>query len=171
MPVFFLAATLFLQTRPAHGGREEWVFSIVPQTSMLRGWNRTYWGGGLSAGLEYGFTDSLGVRGFFAYNAHASPGGDPGVLSVVLGGLDLIYAVDILRIIPYLFAGVEGAGIGGGAHEWKPHLGIRVGAGMDYLLSRTWSLGVDIGYHLFVTDPENLPAMINVGFRIGRRWF
>lgn len=171
LAVCLLAATVFLHTRPARGGQEEWVFSIVPQTSMLRAWNKTYWGGGLSAGLEYGFTDSLGVRGFFAYNAHAATHGGLDVLSVILGGVDVIYTVDILRIIPYLLAGVEGAGIGGGTHEWKPHLGVRAGAGMDYLLSRTWSLGVEISYHLFVTDIGNLPALLNVGFRIGRRWY
>lgn len=155
----------------AQAGQEEWLFSVDPQATMLRAWDHTRWGGGLNTSLEYGFTDSWGLKGFLAYNALAVTGDDPGVLSVAQGGANVIYTLDILQIIPYLQLGIEGAVIGGKNQDWGAYFGINAGAGLDYLLSRRWSIGVDIGYHLFIPDTKNLPAMVHVGFRITRRWY
>lgn len=165
----FSLVTFF--SHPVSAGQEEWVFSAVPQGTMLRGWQSTHWGGGLALGLEYGFTDSWGIKGTLSYDILTGIGEEPDLLSVALGGVHAVYTVDILQIIPYLQAGAEGAVIGGGSQDWNAFFGVRLGAGMDYLLTREWSLGLDIGYHLFIPDTRNLPAMVTVGFRIGRRWY
>jgi len=165
------SSLFFLGAREAQAGQEEWMFSVVTQGSMIRAYKHTRWGGGLATSLEYGFTDSWSLKGVLSYNAHAVLGDDPGVLSVATGGLNVVYTVDILRIVPYLQLGLEGAALGGGGEDWQAQLGVVAGAGLDYLLSRRWSLGVDIGYHLFVPDTKNLPAMLNIGFRITRRWY
>lgn len=68
----------------------------------------------------------------------------------------VVYKLDVLEWVPY-------AGILGGYHAfsggpWPRHLkqhefGVSIPLGLDYTLSRTFGLGVQIAYHGFLSDP------------------
>jgi opacity protein-like surface antigen len=168
------AVLLFLllgPARTARAGQEEWLFNMIPQGSMIRANDHTYYGGGIGVALEYGLTDSWTARAAASYSGHAVLSPKAGLLSTARTGGHIIYMIDVLRVIPYLQAGLNVALIGGRGVRWGAYLGIEAGAGVDYMLSRKWSLGVEVGYNVFYPDTKKFPALLNLGFRISRRWY
>jgi hypothetical protein len=168
-----MAAALLCLALPgkARAGQEEWVFSVVPTASTIRAWSKSYYGGGAGLALEYGMTDSWTARMNADYAGHVVTSPELGLLSVARLGGGVVYMLDVLRVIPYLHLGLDVAAIGGKGVDWDAYLGIQVGGGVDYLLSREWSIGLEVGYEVFVPESANLPAFVRLGFRLSRRWY
>jgi hypothetical protein len=124
---------------------------------------------------EYGFTDSWALKATGSYAAHAATGSDPGLLNTGLLGLSVVYTIDILQVVPFFEGGVECFVIGGKGvgteSKFAVEFGLHAGFGLDYLLNRYWSIGIEATYHIFFPDVKKLPAMVTAGFRFTRRWF
>ncbi len=65
------------------------------------------------------------------------------------------YRFDVLRWVPYLRVELGYIGSYGGEDESAHGLGFGAGGGVDYLISREWSVGVN---YLFVVAPEALAS-------------
>ena len=85
-----------------------------------------------------GFGDAWSLQGVLAYNAFL---GSP-TLHLSLAGLETVYALDIVRFVPLL-----GAGLGGLLTVRQRHargdFALHVLLGVDYLINARWVLGVD----------------------------
>ena len=165
-------AGLMAMTGPARAGDDEWILSVSPEASMARAWGKTRWGPGTELAVEYGLSDSWTLRGQTTYAALWAPGGQPGsVLSMVQGGADIVWNLDVLRIIPFIHAGLAAAAMGSKDQKWIPFLTIRIGAGLDYLVDRHWTVGMTVTYNLLVPKLTQVPALLGLGFRGTYRWF
>ncbi len=139
--------------------------SVTPRFSALRvevdDVESSGVGGGLSLDYQRGFSDTWWFRGAIAGAFH-----DGGLWNGT-ATLGLTYAVDVLRYVPYLGAGVGGAVVGGdalSATQVRPLL--ELGAGVDVLESRTFSWGVDARVSAYL---DGL-VLFTIGPRFSWRW-
>lgn len=138
-------------------------------------------GGGGTLQGTYGLTDSLALQLTGGALAHpVALATEPGAAEMARTGTavfwnvsaGVVYALDIVRIVPYFeaslgLAGLSGAGPEGGT---ELHLLLSLGVGGDYLINRTWSIGGGLRYGTFLTDPGRAPFYLMVGPRIGARF-
>lgn len=107
-------------------------------------------GASLEVGGAVGISDIALVRGALAYaplfdGAHSSQAGRLRV--------EAIYLLDVLRLVPFLGLGANVLlADGGGSARVLP--GGHVVFGLDYLVSRTWTLGLDIRQGLLLERGE-----------------
>ncbi|MCD6499929.1 MAG: hypothetical protein J7M25_16670 [Deltaproteobacteria bacterium] len=174
-PWLLLAVVLtgfVIMAKPARAGDGEWILSVSPEAAMARAWGKTHWGPGMELAVEYGLSDSWTLRGQATYAALWAPGSQPNsMLSMVQGGADVVWNLDVLRLIPFIHAGLAAAALGGRDQKWTPFLAIRIGAGLDYLLNRCWTVGMTVTYNLLVPKVTQVPALLGLGFRATYRWF
>ncbi len=166
-----LAACLLFHVTPARAGAQEWRLSTKPGAAMARAWSATRWGPNLELQAEYGINDDWTIRFGASYSAFFKPGAGPEPLSLAWTGLDAAWTLDILQVVPFLFAGAAVVAVGGPDTSWRARLGLRVGLGVDYLLSRSWSLGAEATYGLIVPDTGQVPALVTLSLRLTWIWF
>ena len=122
---------------------------------------------GLTAGVgvSFGLGDTWEIRGRGDY-AYLFSGAHRGALTA-----DLVYLIDILSVVPYLGLSVGGAITSVDASALVPAqlLGdLLLGAvvGVDVLLGREWTIGVEVRPHVMVlhldSEPFDLAAMVRV---------
>ena len=167
----FVAALICFGSGTARAGKKEWMISLLPHYSVIRAYKRTRHGGGLAFSSEYGLADSWHLKAAVSYAAHAVTGDDPGVLSLGMLSVTVVYLIDIVRVVPSIHLGVDAAILGGKSTDTEVEAGFHAGLGVDYLLDRYWSIGIESTYHLFVPDVKDIPAYVRVGFRFSRRFF
>ncbi len=139
---------------------------------MARAWSATRWGPNLELQAEYGFSDDWAIRFGSSYSAFFDPGADDlRPLSVVWTGLDAVWTLDILQVVPFVFAGTGVVALGGPDATWRARLGLRAGVGVDYLLSRSLSVGAEAAYGLIVPDTIQVPAIVTLSLRLTWIWF
>jgi hypothetical protein len=119
------------------------------------------WGAGLSAELQRGLTPTLWLRGTLALGYHV---GDID-LWTSLATVGVTYALDVITWVPSLTIGA-GVGVAGTSDDPRARPVIEVGVGLDRLLSRSWSAGVQTRLASFGTDS----AVISAGLRLTYRW-
>lgn len=116
-------------------------------------------GFGASLGLSYGLTDAINLIGHGDFSMH--PGDTPVVING--GGVGIAYVLDIVRLVPTLGLTVGGYGVS--AREpcvttnespcTTGRLGLSLPFGLDYQLSRSFSLGVAGRYGLLLFGNQN----------------
>ena len=118
---------------------------------------------GLGVSLGLGDTWELRARGDYSLlvsSAHR------GVLTA-----DLVYLVDVLSVVPYLGLSVGGAITSVDANtiapqEFRGDLLLGGVVGVDVLLGRAWTIGVEVRPHVMVlhlnTEPFGLAALVRV---------
>lgn len=106
-------------------------------------------GGG--AHLTYGLTDSFNALADLTATTH---GLDEGLsrLQVLSASAGIAYTLDIIQWVPYAGLLVGGYRLSGGAGDAEGKLGLQGAFGLDYRLSRSWSLGAQVRYHTFTDD-------------------
>lgn len=167
----FCFACVILVGRPVSAaGQQEWVVSLLPHYSMVRVSGKSRHGGGLGLAAEYGLTDSWALRTMGSYSTLAVTGSDPGALHSGLLSLSVVYTLDVLRVVPQFMAGMEASFLGGEGVDPSVRMGFHAGFSLDYMLTRYWSIGLELTYHLFVPDIRERPAMLLCGFRFSRRF-
>ena len=93
---------------------------------------------GMQASVEaaIGFTDAWAGRGTVSSSWQAASGGPRHVTAISLG---TVYSLDVVRWVPFLDLGFSLADLrGNGASSQR--LGPQVGLGVEYQLSRRWTL-------------------------------
>jgi hypothetical protein len=126
------------------------------------------WGWGLSASYERAIGTDVALRGelaggmFFGGNEK-----DQGSRSyALLGDAGLAFRFDIFEWVPYAFAGLGAVMSGGGPIDRGTDFVLVAGGGVDKLLSRQRSVGVELRLASFGGDI----TVVTVGFRGTVRW-
>jgi hypothetical protein len=172
-----LAALLGLAI-PANARAEqrELAIGVQPAYGLTYIDERSPSGGGGIAHLSYGITDAVGIQlqggatvhplSALMDDMHMLPAG---LLTTWQASAGVVYALDIVRVVPFFEASV---GILGTLMQTDAGIqrtldaGISLGLGADYLITRRWAVGVAIRYHAFLTDPSKIPIYLTVGPRV-----
>lgn len=155
---------------------EQWQVSAqVAYASVLADGRRPP-GGLVGVDLQYGLTDAWAARLSLASSAHpvtadaGRPGGAVGATSVSLG---LTYAVDVLRFVPVIELGIGLLDLRGAINSPRRDVGLQLGIGGDYLLTRAWAVGLMLRYQHFPLQVagltpgfEGIPVVFSIGPRI-----
>jgi hypothetical protein len=111
-----------------------------------------------SVGVGVGLSDVWEIRGHVDYGFHVAAMHRLGL------GVDLVYLVDVLSVVPYLGVSVSGA-----LALLDPSLAMGevrgdflAGglAGLDVLLGREWTIGVEVRVNVGVTDFDRAGLLI-----------
>jgi hypothetical protein len=120
---------------------------------------------GLIAGGGLG--DAWSIQGLLSYNIF--PNERPWHLGVV--GLETVYALDIVRFVPLIGAGVDGLlTVRGGST--RGDFALHVLVGVDYLINHRWLVGADVrGYWVATNAASPLdPFLLTAAARAGVRF-
>lgn len=123
---------------------------------------------GVLMGLEFG----VGLGDQFALRAHADYGFHPGdePMQVGLFGIEALYLVDIVRVVPYFGLGIDGI-LTGYQDAVGLELGFHVTLGAEYLLSRDWLIGLDVRPHFLpVTFSEGRVEPVYIATTLRISW-
>jgi hypothetical protein len=119
----------------------------------------------LSAGA--GFGDAWSIQGLLSYNLF------PDQRSVHLGiaGLETVYALDIVRFVPLLGAGLDGL-LTVRDRGTRGDFALHALIGFDYLINRRWILGADVRGYWVATNAQSPldPFILTAGARVGVRF-
>jgi len=83
----------------------------------------------------------------------------------------VIYKLDIVQFVPYFGVLAGGYVLNGGsltATQVQP--GAELAVGGDYLLSRSWAVGLSIREHFLFTDLGDFPSYLTVTGRVEYTW-
>jgi hypothetical protein len=127
------------------------------------------WGVGGTVHTRYGLTDTLNLNMGVLYAYHfASPVGPEGevrALQVTIPHVGLVYALDIIEVVPYVLLDLTVYTADWpffGDNDRSVGVGALVGLGLDYRRWREWSVGVEVAYHGFLTDIIYYPVYLNI---------
>lgn len=134
-------------------------------------------GGGLAVGGEvaYGLSDWLMLKARAGYSRHGLDADMMKKLTestgqVLLGSVGVEYALDVLKLVPTLELGVGASYILEDGRDNAVDLLLQVGVGMDYLLTRRYTVGLGAQYHVLLTDPSRVPVYVFIGPRAAMSW-
>ena len=102
-------------------------------------------GGALVASYEYSISSDIALRGELAGGVfHGGAQARQGQTSFAsLGDAGAVFRFDVLQVVPYLFAGLGGVVSGGGPLDRGADFVLVVGGGVDWLMSRERSVGLE----------------------------
>jgi hypothetical protein len=125
-------------------------------------------GGTLGVIYEHGVSTDVSLRGELAgclFTGGAGKGqSDPSYAG--LGDVGVVFRFDVLKYVPYAFAGVGGLVAGGGPIDRGAQLVVAIGGGLDVLASRSRSWGIEGRLASFGGDV----TMFTLGVRGSLRW-
>jgi hypothetical protein len=84
----------------------------------------------------------------------------------LLGDAGVAFRFDVLKFVPYAFAGLGAIAAGGGPIDGSVDLALVVGGGLDWLRSRERSYGIEARVASFVGDL----TVVTFGVRGTLRW-
>jgi hypothetical protein len=125
-------------------------------------------GGTVSGAYEQGFSTDLGVRGELAGGVFygGQQAGESKTSYALLADAGLVFRFDVLKYVPYAFAGVGGVAETGGPLDRGVDFVLVIGGGVDWLQSREHSLGLEARLASFGGDV----TVLTVGLRGTVRW-
>jgi hypothetical protein len=141
------------------------------------------WRPGFQAGAEarLGLAPAWALRGAVHHSAHPDWGAvavsSPrpiGTIRATTAALGLVYAWDVLRVVPFGELGLAVSRLGGGVRQPGTFLGPQLGAGASYLLDRRWALAGVLRYqHLGLALGDgyalaDAPSMLAAVLRLER---
>lgn len=170
-----------LVVHPARAEQRDLTIGLQPTYGLTYIDERSPSGGGGTLHVSYGITDAVGVQVMGGVTAHPlAPVMDD--MNMLPGGLlvtwqasaGIVYALDIVRIVPFFEANLGVLGVWVRTDDKKVAstlaAGASLGLGADYLISRRWAVGVAIRYHAFLTDLGHIPIYLTVGPRFTVRF-
>jgi hypothetical protein len=161
-----LAVSAALARPASAAGEREWQVALRAGAATVSVDDRKPWGfaGGLD--VEYGLTDAWALRASFEASTHdvskendadMRPEGSIRASAAMVG---VTYTVDVLRLVPYGNLQVGVINLAGAVTTPQTLLGMQLGVGADYFVSRRFLAGLSFQY-LFepgdlLSDPLNL---------------
>ena len=172
------AAVLASQAGAARAEQRELQLGLQPVYGVTYIDQRAPSGGGANLQFSYGITDAVAVQlqgGLTAHPVDANPDKmlAAGLLMTWQGSVGFMYALDIVRIVPYFEASIGILGVTTRtvmSTKTALNAGAELGLGADYMLNRRWAVGVAVRYHAFLTDLGNIPLYLTVGPRVVLRF-
>ncbi len=132
---------------------------------------------GVNLGLHYtyGLWDAVNfvveadASAFPLGTAPKNPAPEPAV--VATGGVGLMYVFDVLRWVPYA-GGIAGVGYFGGGYLSQSLVipDAQLAVGVDYELTRSWTVGAAYRQHFLLTQMNTYPELTSVGLRFEYVW-
>jgi hypothetical protein len=119
-------------------------------------------GAALDLGFGIGLNDMFMTRAALGYGATLD---NARVLSLGRAGVEVLYLVDVLQIVPFFGLGVGAWLFDDDALTVAPHAFGTVG--LDYLATRTWLFGVDIRLGMLLFE-DSLRATTQAQIRCSR---
>ena len=121
-------------------------------------------GGVVTATFERGFTDYASWRVRAVGGLYA--GGGTSMTGLATAGLS--YRFDVLKYVPYVAVGVGALVRGGGPFDGTDvEPALEIGGGVDWLRSRSRSIGLDVAVTGFAFDTTTLIATLRTTWRWG----
>jgi len=116
---------------------------------------------GLSS--TWGINDAFTLGGRVAYGWHP----DSPDAHVVVGGIEVVYLLDILEVVPFFGLGTDAFAVmrgGSRSPDWALHAVV----GLDWLIDRRWILGFDFRAYFLPLDLESSldPVYLAFGLRV-----
>ena len=131
------------------------------------------WGLNLSLAYEQALGSDFALRGelagtFFRGGEDPKKGESPNSFAG-LAAVGFTYRFDIFKYVPYAFGGIGGVASGGGPidqHGASDEFVIELGGGVDYLVGRDRSYGIEVRFASFAGDI----SLTTISFRASTRW-
>jgi hypothetical protein len=125
-------------------------------------------GGALAITYEHALSTDFSLRGEIVGGLfYGGAKADQSNLSYVgLVDAGLVFRFDVLKYVPYAFAGIGAVASGGGPIENGLDVVLAIGGGLDILQSRAWSYGVEARLASFGGDV----TVFTLGVRGTVRW-
>ncbi len=125
-------------------------------------------GGAVSVAYEHAIGTDLALRAQLAGGAFAGGAqkGESNASYAALAAAGVAFRFDVVRHVPYAFAELGGVVSGGGPIARGGEFAIAIGGGLDWLASRTRSLGGELTIASFGGDV----TVVTVGVRGSVRW-
>jgi hypothetical protein len=125
-------------------------------------------GGALAVTYERAIGSDVALRGELAAGVfYGGNTDDESATSfAALGDAGITYRFDVLKYVPYAFAGVGAVGTTGGPIERDVDFVLAIGGGLDVLTSRARSWGIEGRLASFGGDV----TVFTLGVRVTRRW-
>jgi Outer membrane protein beta-barrel domain len=151
-PIAFLALLLAgsTATRARAAGEDELQVSARLGGANPNGNPLASWGPAAAVDVEYGVTDAWSARASATLLRHpvgavkdVSSGGTLQATAALVGAT---YTFDVLRLVPYVEAGVGVVHWSGAGAPSRTSLAMEAGLGGDYLLTPRWSCGASAQY-------------------------
>ncbi len=124
---------------------------------------------GVDVGLVAGggFGDAWSIQGLLSYNIF--PNEQP--VHLGMAGLETVYALDIVRFVPLIGAGIDGL-LTVRDGRTRGDFALHALLGADYLINQRWLIGVDVrGYWVATNAASPLdPFIVTAGARAGVRF-
>jgi hypothetical protein len=125
-------------------------------------------GGVLVVSYERSISSNVGVRaelagGVFYGGAQEMQGNTS---YAALGDAGVVYRFDVLKYVPYAFAGIGGVAAGGGPIDRGADFVLVIGGGLDWLVNRQRSYGLEARVASFGGDM----TVVTFGVRGTMRW-
>ncbi len=126
-------------------------------------------GPSLALGTTVGFDDTWGMGFYAAWAVHpvfdageaAEPVPDPVQVGIV--GIEGLYYIDIIQVVPFFGVGVDVLPIyDGRAREWRAEFAAHLRLSLDYLVSREVIVGLDVRPYLLFTNLTQDPVYIHI---------
>ncbi|MFO0577888.1 MAG: outer membrane beta-barrel protein [Polyangia bacterium] len=162
----------------AQAERGELQLGVQPAYAITYVDQRSPSGGGGDARFQYCITDAVGVQLVGGLTAHPLEASEElklsaGLLQTFYANLGVVYALDVVRIVPFFEAsvGVLGTLVRTDRDAKSAiNVGAMLGLGADYLINRRVSVGVGLRYHASLSDLSRLPLYLTVGPRLQLRF-
>jgi hypothetical protein len=125
-------------------------------------------GGALSVAYEHSISSDLSLRGEAAGGIFygGGPAMQPKTSFAGLADAGIAFRFDVLKYVPYAFAGVGAATVGGGPIPGNTDFVVVFGGGLDWLQSRERSYGIEARVASFGGDI----TLVTIGVRGTVRW-
>ena len=124
---------------------------------------------GVNVGLVAGggFGDAWSIQGLLSYNIFP----DERPLHLGMAGLETVYALDIVRFVPLIGAGIDGL-LTVRDGRTRGDFALHALLGVDYLINQRWLIGADVrGYWVATNATSPLdPFIVTAGARAGVRF-
>lgn len=164
---FWLLAALAspLATEPAHAYEEQASLDLaLGYTRLIDAAPLPARGASFAVGASYGLTSALTLRGDASALWLAEDGRSRAAGRLRAEGL---YLFDVLQVVPFAGLGLDLLAAEGrsGSARFRP--GVHLVAGADYLLSRLWTIGLDLRGGIALDAGSGLGS-IDVALRLSR---
>jgi hypothetical protein len=126
-------------------------------------------GGALSGMYEYALSTDVSLRGELAFGGFyggETKGHSAGSFAG-LGDAGVAFRFDVLKCVPYAFAGLGGVHTWGGPIDHGTDLVVVIGGGLDFLSSRERSWGIEARLASFGGDVTLFTAGVRGTYRWG----
>jgi hypothetical protein len=175
-----LLLSLLGSSAPVRAEQRELAIGVEPLYGLTYIDQRTPSGGGGDLHISYGITDALAVQVQGGATAHPLQAAMvnmqqllPGTLVTWQASAGIVYALDVVRIVPFFEAtlGILGTWTQTSAGVSNTFsVGASLGLGADYLITRRWAVGVVARYYASLTDLSQIPIYLTAGPRITVRF-